>query len=84
MPNPLIVSNRGQITLPAALRKRLGINGGDVVILEDRGTEIVLKPAVVLELQPYGDDDIERWDADDRLDDRARGRILDAVARSKR
>ena len=59
MPNPLIVSNRGQITLPAAMRKRLGIKGGDVVILEDRGTEIVLKPAVVLELQQYSDDDIE-------------------------
>ena len=83
MPNPLIVSNRGQITLPASMRKRLGIKGGDVVILEDRGTEIVLKPAVVLEIQQYSDDDIEQWDAEDRLDDRQRGRILDAVTRSK-
>ncbi len=83
MPNPLIVSNRGQITLPAAIRKRLGIKGGDVVILEDRGTEIVLKAAVVLELQHYSDDDIQEWDAEDRLDDRERGRILDAVTRSK-
>ncbi len=83
MSNPLIVSNRGQITLPAAMRKRLGIKGGDVVILEDRGTEIVLKPAVVLEIQQYSDDDIEQWDAEDRLDDRQRGRILDAVTRSK-
>ena len=84
MPNPLIVSNRGQITLPAAMRKRLGIKGGDVVILEDRGTEIVLKPAVVLEIQQYSDDDIDKWDAEDRLDDRQRRRILDAVTRSKR
>ena len=84
MPNPLIVSNRGQITLPAAMRKRLGIKGGDIVILEDRGTEIVLKPAVVLELQHYSDDDIRNWDAEDRLDDRERARILDAVSRSKR
>ena len=84
MPNPLIVSNRGQITLPAAMRKRLGIKGGDVVILEDRGTEIVLKPAVVLEVQQYSDDDIGKWDAEDRLDDRQRRRILDAVTHSKR
>lgn len=84
MPNPLIVSNRGQITLPAAMRKRFGIKGGDVVILEDRGDEIVVKPAVVLELQQYSDDEIEAWDADDRLDDRERGRILDAVTRSKK
>ena len=84
MPHPLIVSNRGQVTLPAAMRKRLGIKGGDVVILEDRGTEIVLKPAFVLEIQQYRDDDIAQWDAEDRLDDRQRGRILDAVNRSKR
>ena len=84
MSNPLIVSNRGQITLPASMRKRLGIKGGDVVILEDRGTEIVLKPAIVLEIQQYSDDAIEQWDAEDRLDDRQRGRILDAVTRSKR
>ena len=61
MPTPLIVSNRGQVTLPAAMRKRLGIKGGDVVIVEDRGTEIVLKPAVVLEIQQYSDDDIGQW-----------------------
>ena len=84
MPNSLIVSNRGQITLPAAMRKRLGIKGGDVVILEDRGTEIVLKPSVVLEIQQYSDDDMEQWDAEDRIGDRQRERILDAVSRSKR
>ena len=78
MPSSLIVSNRGQITLPAAMRKRLGIRGGDVVILEDRGTEIVLKPSVVLE--QYSDDDMEQWDAEDRLDDRQRERILDSIA----
>ena len=84
MPTPLIVSNRGQVTLPAAMRKSLGIKGGDVVIVEDRGTEIVLKPAVVLEIQQYSDDDMEQWDAEDRLDDRQRRRILDAVTHLKR
>lgn len=84
MPSPLVVSNRGQITLPVAMRKRLGIKGGDIVVLEDRGTEIVLKPAVIVELQQYSDDDIETWDADDRLDDGERGRVLAAAARSKR
>ena len=44
----LVVSARGQITLPAALRKRLGIDAGDVVIVEDRNGEILLRPAVVL------------------------------------
>ena len=60
MPATLVVSSCGQITLPAATRKRLGIQGGDVVILEERGGEIVLKPGVVLELQHYEDEQIAR------------------------
>lgn len=81
MPETLIVSNRGQITLPAATRKRLGIKGGDVVILEHRGNEIVLKPGVVLEVEIYSDRQLSEWDAADRLDDRERKRIVDAVTR---
>ncbi len=83
MSNTLIVSNRGQITLPAATRKRLGIKGGDVVILEDRGNEIVLKPAVVLEVEIYSDEQIAAWGAADRLDDGERERIVDAITGPK-
>ena len=83
MSDTLIVSSRGQITLPAATRKRLGIKGGDVVILEDRGNEIVLKPAVVLEVEIYSDEQIAAWDAADRLDDGERERIVDAITGPK-
>ena len=83
MPQSLIVSTRGQVTLPAATRKRLGIKGGDVVIMEDRDGEIVLKPGLVVEIQYYDDDQIAQWDADDKLDERERRRIHDAVAASK-
>ena len=83
MSSTLVVSSRGQITLPAATRKRLGIKGGDVVILEDRGGEIVLKPGVVLEVQSYGDEQIAQWDADDHLDEDERRRMLDALAGRK-
>lgn len=62
------------------MRKRLGIKGGDVVILEDRGSEIVLKPGVVLELDLYDDNQIAQWDAQDRLEDEERQRIVAAVA----
>ncbi|MDE0365664.1 MAG: AbrB/MazE/SpoVT family DNA-binding domain-containing protein [Gammaproteobacteria bacterium] len=81
MAETLIVSNRGQITLPAATRKRLGIKGGDVLILEDRGNEFVLKPGVVLEVDVYSDEQIAQWDAADRLDDGERRRIVDAITR---
>ena len=76
MNETLMLSNRGQITLPAALRKRLGIKAGDFVILEDRGDEIVLKPGIVVEVQQYSDDQIAGWDADDSLPETERARIM--------
>ncbi len=83
MPETLIVSSRGQITLPAATRRRLGIKGGDVLILEDRGNEFVLKPGVVLEVDVYTDEQIAQWDAVDRLDDSERRRVVDAVTQQR-
>jgi antitoxin PrlF len=83
MSETLVVSSRGQITLPAALRKRLGIKSGDVVILEDRGHEVVLKPGIVLEIQHYSDEQIAQWDAEDKLSDQERAEILDTLATAK-
>lgn len=51
--------------------------------MENRGSENVLKPGVVLEIQHYEDDQIAQWDADDKLEERERERILDAVTSSK-
>jgi len=79
-----VVSGRGQITLPAALRKRLGIKSGDVVILEERDNEVVLKPAIVLEVQHYSDEQITQWDAEDNLSDKERAQILDTLATSRK
>ena len=76
MNETLIVSSRGQITLPAVIRKRLGLKSGDVLILEDRGSEIVLKPGVVIETRYYSDEEVAAWDKADRLPERERTRIL--------
>ena len=83
MSETLVVSSRGQITLPAALRKRLGIKSGDVMILEDHGNEVVLKPGIVLEIQHYSDEQIAQWDVEDKLADQDRDQILENVAISK-
>jgi AbrB family looped-hinge helix DNA binding protein len=71
----LIVSSRGQVTLPAALRKRLGITPGDVLIVEERDGELVFKPAAVLEVERYTDEQIAEWDRDDALSEDERARI---------
>ena len=83
MRETLVVSSRGQITLPATLRKRLGIKSGDVMILEEHGNEIVLKPGIVLEGQHYSDEQIAQWDAEDKLSGWDRDQILDSLATAK-
>jgi AbrB family looped-hinge helix DNA binding protein len=84
MSETLVVSSRGQITLPAALRKRLGIRSGDVVILEERGNEVVLKLGIVFEVQHYSDEQIAQWDAEDKLSDQERTQIVDMLATAKK
>jgi AbrB family looped-hinge helix DNA binding protein len=76
MKQTLIVSNRGQLTLPANLRKRFGIKDGGAVILEERGNELILKPAMVLEVEMYSDAQVSAWDEADRLDDTEREAVL--------
>jgi len=83
MRQTVIVSNRGQITLPMSLRKRLGIRDGGAVILEERDNELVLKPAMVLEVEMYTDDQVAAWDKADRLDDDERRKVLKRLAAAR-
>jgi len=76
MRETLIVSNRGQITLPADMRKQLGIAPGSAVIIEARNGELALKPAAVLEIERYSDEQIAQWDSEDKLTASERKRIL--------
>ncbi len=39
-----IVSSKGQVTLPAAMRAKLGIKPGSHIHFELRGAELVIKP----------------------------------------
>ena len=75
----LTVSSRGQITLPAEMRRHLGIEPGGAVIVEDCGGELRLKPAAVLEVELYSDEDIAEWDQDDTLSDQERQQILERL-----
>jgi AbrB family looped-hinge helix DNA binding protein len=72
----LIVSGRGQITLPASIRKQLGLAAGSAVIIEERNGEMTLKPAAVLEIDTYSDAQVAEWDRDDVLSADERKRIL--------
>lgn len=76
----LTVSARGQVTLPATLRRRLGLRGGDVLVPESQGEHIVLRPQTAFDR--YDDDQIEQWDVEDRLDGDERRRIIEALTQS--
>ena len=39
-----IVSSKGQVALPAAMRAKLGIHPGTRIGFEVRGTELIIKP----------------------------------------
>ena len=39
-----VVSSKGQVTLPAAMRTKLGIQPGSHIHFELRGQELVIKP----------------------------------------
>ena len=72
----LTVSSRGQITLPAEMRRHLGIEPGGAVIVEDFGGELRLKPAAVLEVELFSDEAIAEWYQADALTDQERQQIL--------
>jgi AbrB family looped-hinge helix DNA binding protein len=72
----LTVSRRGQITLPAGMRRHLGIAPGGAVIVEECDGELRLKPAAVVELDRYSDSEIEAWDRADALSVSERQAIL--------
>ena len=67
-----VVSNRGQITLPAEVRKRLGIAPGSVVILEEQDGGLMVRPAAVVEIDYYSNEQIARWDTEDTLSEEDR------------
>ena len=68
----LIVSPRGQITLPKRVRARLRLGPGSVLLLREEAGKIVLDPAAVTPVALYADEEIERLVGADRASPRER------------
>ncbi len=71
----LIVSPRGQITLPKPVRARLRLAPGLVLLLRVEGGKIVLDPAAVTPVSLYADEEIERLVVADRVSPRERAAL---------
>lgn len=65
MKENIVVSDKGQVTLPAAMRKSLGLGKSTVLTVEQIGGKIVLTPAIVVETDLYSDEEIAEWDRAD-------------------
>jgi len=66
----LVVSPRGQITLPKPVRARLRLAPGSVLLLREEAGKIVLDPAAVTPVSFYADEEIERLVGADRVSPR--------------
>jgi AbrB family looped-hinge helix DNA binding protein len=68
------VTSRGVVTLPARLRKALGFKPEDQLIAETTPEGLLLRPAVTLPLEIYGEKRIREFDAaESELDHFLRG-----------
>ncbi len=64
---PLVVSPRGQITLPKSVRARLRLAPGSVVLLREEAGKLVIDPATVIPIEHYSDEQIEQLLVKDRV-----------------
>ena len=77
----LTISPKGQITLPAAMRQALGLQGQSLVTAETRDGRIVLSPAMVVETEVWNEADVAAWDAADTFAQGEQDALRAALAR---
>lgn len=56
------ISSRGVITLPAKLRRELGLRADDQLIAESTPEGLLLRPAVTLPVEMYNEERVREFD----------------------
>jgi len=59
----LTVTDRGTITLPAKLRKEMGIDAESLLIAESTEEGLLLRPAVALPIEVYSQERLDEFAA---------------------
>lgn len=62
MKTTVTVTSRGVVTLPAKLRRALGVKPDDQLIAETTPEGLLLRPAVTLPIELYGEKRIREFD----------------------
>ncbi len=73
------VGKRGTIVLPAALRRRFGLEEGSVLIAEEHQDGILLRPATVVALEIYTDERKAEFLLSNAIDAEDYARAVDEV-----
>jgi antitoxin PrlF len=55
------LGSRGQVTLPADVRKAMGLRPGDTLVVRLEEGRLVLEPAVVVPVEQYSDERVEEF-----------------------
>jgi AbrB family looped-hinge helix DNA binding protein len=76
------LGRRGQVSIPAAILKRLGLEGGRHLIVEAaEDGAIVLRPAGIYPIEIYTDERIAEFEAEGRMTPEEAARVEQALAR---
>ena len=79
------LGKKGQVSLPAAVLRKLGLQGSALLLVEatDDGA-VLLRPAGVYPIEMYTDARIAEFDQENRLTMAEKVRVRKALARLKR
>ena len=76
------LGKKGQVSIPKAILKRLGLEGDTSLLIETTPDgAIVLRPAGVYPLETYSEARIREFDEADRMDATAAARLSKALRR---
>lgn len=74
MKERVTLNDRGVVTIPAALRRALGLEPGQELIVEETPEGILLRPAVSVPIEIYTEERIAEFSSDeDVIDETLRG-----------
>ena len=59
------INQRGNLTLPAAIRKEMGLSVNDQMIVETTDEGILLRPAITMPLEIYTDERLAEFEQEE-------------------
>ncbi|MCE9639006.1 MAG: AbrB/MazE/SpoVT family DNA-binding domain-containing protein [Betaproteobacteria bacterium] len=79
------LGKKGQLSLPASVLRKLGLQGAGTLLIEatDDGA-VILRPAAVYPIEMYTEARIKEFDKENRLTESEKARVRKATARRKR